>query len=208
MRSAVVGKFAAALAVAAVAAVGAFASSAAAATGCGTRAVSTPFSRFGDANSYFLASNGGLESGTTGWTLSGGAAAVSGNESFNLHSPADKSSLRLPTGSVASTSFACITKDDPSLRFVAKAVGSYNSLGVTATIRNSAGTVQSVYLGLLSSGDFATWKPSPIYTYAVNFNMPWMFVNGVAEVSFSFSSQGSSGSWSIDDVYVDPFKGT
>jgi hypothetical protein len=100
------------------------------------------------------------------------------------------------------------TQDDPSVRFVVRAVGSYNTLNVTATIRNSAGTVQSVYLGQLNSGSFANWAPSPIYSYAVNLNMPWMLVNGIAEVSFTFSSQGSAGSWTIDDVFVDPFKGT
>ena len=46
------------------------------------------------------------------------------------------------------------------------------------------GPVRAAQLGQLSSGSFASWKPSPIYSYAVNFT-PWMFVNGVAEVSFS-----------------------
>jgi len=194
--------------VVATVAAGALASTSQAASGCGTRTVTTPFTRFGDANSYFLAPNGGFESGATGWSLSGGASATSGNESFYLRASSDRSSLTLPTGSVASSSFVCITKDDPSVRFVARATGSYNSLNVSATIRNSAGTVQSVYLGQLSSGSFGTWTPSGIYSYAVNLNMPWMLVNGVAEVSFTFSSQGSGGSWQIDDVYIDPFKGT
>lgn len=185
------------------------ASTAEAATGCGTRTVTTPFSRFGDANGYFLAPNGGFESGTTGWSLSGGAAVASGNESYYLHSTSDRYALSLPTGAVASSTFVCITKDDPSVRFVARATGSvYNSLNVSATIRSSAGTVQSVYLGQLSAGSFGSWTPSSIYSYSVNLNMPGMIVNGVAEVSFTFSSQGSSGSWQIDDVYIDPFKGT
>ena len=68
--------------------------------------------------------------------------------------------------------------------------------------------VQTVYLGQLSAGSFASWTPSSIYSYSVNLNMPGMIVNGVAEISFTFSSQGSSGSWQIDDVYIDPFKGT
>jgi len=179
-----------------------------AATGCGTRTVTTPFTRFGDANSYFLAPNGGFEGGTTGWTLSGGAAVASGNESYYLRSTSDRYSLSLPTGAVATSSFVCITKDDPSVRFMARATGSNVSLNVSATIRNSAGTVQSVYLGQLSSGSFASWSPSSIYSYAVNLNMPWMLVNGAAEISFTFSSQGYAGSWQIDDVYIDPFKGT
>jgi hypothetical protein len=197
------------ISVMAAAAAGGLASTSEAATGCGTRTVTTPFSRFGDANSYFLAPNGGFESGATNWSLSGGATVASGNESFYLRSTSDRYSLSLPTGAVASSSFVCITKDDPSVRFVARATGSiYTSLNVSATIRSSAGTVQTVYLGQLSAGSFASWTPSSIYSYAVNLNMPGMIVNGVAEISFSFSSQGSGGSWQIDDVYIDPFKGT
>jgi len=190
-------------------AVGMLASTSEAASGCPARTVTSPFTRFGDANSYFLAPGGGFESGTTSWTLSGGASVVSGNESYNLGSTSDRYSLALPTGSVATSSFVCITKDDPSVRFVARATGSvYNSLNVSATIRSSAGTVQTVYLGQLTAGNFASWTPSSIYSYSVNLTMPGMIVNGVSEISFTFSSQGSSGSWQIDDVYVDPFKGT
>jgi hypothetical protein len=138
------------------------------------------------------APNGGFESGTASWSLSGGSV-VSGNESYYLHATTDRYALNLPVGSVATSGFMCITKDDPSVRFVVRATGGqYNSLNVSATIRNSAGTTQSVYLGQLSAGSFASWVASPIYGYSVQLNMPWMLINGVAEVSFSFSSQGSS----------------
>jgi hypothetical protein len=188
--------------------VAAMAAPAQAAVGCGTRTTTTPFSRFGDANKYFFAPNGGFESGSASWSLSGGSV-VSGNESFYLHAGTDRYALNLPTGSVASSAFMCITKDDPSVRFVARATGSpYTSLNVSATLRNSQGTTQSVYLGQLSASSFGSWGASPIYSYSVQLNMPWMLINGVAEVSFSFSSQGSAGAWQIDDVYVDPFKGT
>src|SRR5437868_10962030 len=40
------------------------------------------FATWNDYASYFLAPNGGLENGSTGWSLSGGAAVVSGNEPF------------------------------------------------------------------------------------------------------------------------------
>ena len=187
----------------------AIAAPAQAATGCGTRTTTTPFSRFGDANRYFFATNGGFENGTVNWSVTGGGSVVSGNESFYLHATTDRYALNLPTGAVASSGFMCITKDDPAVRFAVKATGSqYNSLSVSATIRNSAGTTQSVYLGQLSSGSYGSWTASPLYSYSVQLNMPWMLINGVAEISFTFSSQGSSGAWQIDDVFVDPFKGT
>lgn len=50
---------------------------------CGS--TSQPFAQFGDYRYYTFGANGGLESGATGWSLSG-ARVVSGNESFYVHS--------------------------------------------------------------------------------------------------------------------------
>ena len=105
------------LAVAVVAA--AFVSPAAQAASCATRTLTSPFSRFGDNNQYFLAPSGSFESGASGWALSN-AATASGNNSFFLNAASDKSSLKL-TGSALSPAF-CITRDDPLLRFTAKTV--------------------------------------------------------------------------------------
>src|SRR5690242_21486132 len=50
---------------------------------CGS--TSQPFAQFGDSRNYTFGANGGLESGSTGWSL-GGGAIVPGNESFYVHS--------------------------------------------------------------------------------------------------------------------------
>src|SRR2546421_3226785 len=55
---------------------------------------SQPFAQFGDYRSYTFGANGGLESGSTGWTPSGGSV-VSGNEAYFVHSRADSKSLSL-----------------------------------------------------------------------------------------------------------------
>ena len=70
-----------AIAIAAVAA--AFVSSAAQAASCASRTLTSPFSKFGDTNQYFLAPSGSFESGASGWALSN-AAIASGNDSFHL----------------------------------------------------------------------------------------------------------------------------
>ena len=44
-----------------------------------------PVSRWGDGGRYFLLDNGGFKSGSTGWTLAGGAKVVSGNESYAVN---------------------------------------------------------------------------------------------------------------------------
>ena len=52
---------------------------------CPTQPTSQPFQQFGDSADYFLAPNGGLESGSTGWKLSK-ASVVTGNETFYVRS--------------------------------------------------------------------------------------------------------------------------
>src|SRR5690242_16196518 len=63
------------------------------------------FAPWGDSAYYYPANNGGLESGSTGWTLSGGAAVVSGNEPFYANG---SHSLSLPSGSTATSPVTCI----------------------------------------------------------------------------------------------------
>jgi hypothetical protein len=60
-----------------------------------------PFSAWGDYAKYAFAPNGGFESGSGGWTLTGGAKVVSGNESFYVHGARERYSLSLPPGSTA-----------------------------------------------------------------------------------------------------------
>ena len=59
---------------------------------------SQPFTAWNDSASYYLVPNGGLENGSTGWSLSGGASVVYGNEPFL---PTGFHSLSLPSGSQA-----------------------------------------------------------------------------------------------------------
>src|SRR3712207_9342022 len=70
----------------------------ASATTCDDPALEQPFKRWGDYANYKLLGDGGFEAGATGWTLSGGAYAASGNESFNVGGARDRRSLVLPAG--------------------------------------------------------------------------------------------------------------
>ena len=84
-----------ALGLAAPAQAGSFGDSA---VSCAGRTASQPFLRFLDPMRYVLAPNGNLESGTTGWKLTGGAKVENENESFFVGSKSDKRSLYLPSG--------------------------------------------------------------------------------------------------------------
>ena len=198
------------LAVAVVAA--AFVSPAAQAASCATRTLTSPFSRFGDNNQYFLAPSGSFESGAAGWALSN-AAVSSGNESFFLNATTDKSSLKL-TGSALSPAF-CITRDDPLLRFTAKTVttagsnGNYSQLNVSIIVRNAAGSQGTYFLGAIQPQGNGGWFVLPQMHYGSLFDS-YLFGSdglGTATMQLQFTVAGQGGTWYLDDIYVDPYFG-
>ena len=66
------------------------------------------FLRWGDHHNYALTPGGDFESSAAGWTLTGGARVVTGNESFNVGGPGQTHSLSLPAGSSATSPPMCI----------------------------------------------------------------------------------------------------
>jgi hypothetical protein len=158
---------------------------------------STPFLPWKDYANYAFSPDGGFEGGGSGWTLSGGARVVSGNESFFVHSNVDKLSLSLPAGATATSPPMCISLLSGKMRFLDK--GNYGS-----KIK-----VQIIYRGLLSSvlGIFDSGTISPNGTW--NAAPATSMLGGVlplltASVSFRFTAAGAAAS--IDDVYLDPMK--
>jgi hypothetical protein len=183
---------------------------AAQAADCGARTLVTPFTEFGDSNSYFLAPSGSFESGTQGWSLAG-SSVVTGEDPFDLLGGLDTKSLRVASTATKSPSF-CITRDDPHVRFAARSVKNYGasnnstSLQVTAVLRSANGGSTSYYLGALAPQSDSSWFVSPSLAWGSVF-ADWLFVNGTATLELQFSLQGSGGSWYVDDIFVDPFIG-
>jgi hypothetical protein len=162
---------------------------------CGT--TSQPFAQFGDNNSYYPVPNQGLENGSTGWTLTGGASVVAGNEPWNV-SGTGSSALALPPGSSASTPSTCINLLDPNIRLFAASEAN-GPLRVDVVFRGLTGNV----LGILNiksfqSSSYGDWRPSE--------NVLSLLAVPVltSSVQIKFTSLASSGSWKIDDVYIDP----
>lgn len=171
---------------------------------CG-ETVSQPFASFGDSNDYVLSPGGSFESGTAGWKLTGGAAIVSGNESYNA--VAGSHSLSLPAGSSASSPTQCTGIDHPSMRFFVRNTGSPTSrLRVYATVTPVLGL-----LPLLTNADLGTvtgsgtWQPSSSVAIPLLSNLLGEVNLGETKISFKFVPADSTGKWQIDDVYLDPF---
>ena len=162
---------------------------------CGS--TSAVFAPWGDSLKYYFAPNGGFESGSTGWSLSGGAAVVSGNESFNVHSSRDSKSLLIPNGGSAAIN-VCYGATYPGFRFFVKSAD-----GKAANVR--VRVVARSLLGLLSILDGGTSAVGP--GWAPSAKISCLFSALVAPLGTkSMQIQIiADGNVQIDDLYVDPF---
>jgi hypothetical protein len=173
----------------------------ASATDCGDESLSQPFAGFGDQHQYKLVQGASFEGSMTGWTLSGGAKVVSGNETWKVGGSTHAKSLVLPAGSSAITPASCVGLQEPTLRFFAKKnSGLLSTLAVSVYVKTSLGLVVPVPVGVvLGNGQ---WKATPQMLIVANL-LP-LLPGDRTPVAFQFTPL--LGSWQIDDVYVDPFR--
>jgi hypothetical protein len=184
--------------VALAAAAAATASPAGAALSCSGQTMTQPFKPWLDPLSYVQMPNGNLES-TSGWSLSGGAAQVTGNEPFHVSGSADQKSLSLPSGSSATTPALCIGLLSPTLRFFATNSGSTLVTLKVDAITDVNGSKLTTPVGVLVGGG---WQPTLPLAFLTNLTT---LSSGSIQFRFTPVGLGTSG-WRIDDVYVDPIK--
>jgi hypothetical protein len=178
-----------------------FAVPAAASAACPDQTLGTPFSQWGDTNSYFLTPGGSFEGSAddVGWTLSG-ASLTQGNEPFYANDGADSQSVTIDGGGSAVSPYFCVDSSMSSLRFFAQQVAAGSDLQVDALVQTSHG-VKTVSVGDLADGSSSAWAPTdPITKNTTSLR------DGTIMVALSFSVPASDGSWQIDDVYVDPYR--
>ena len=168
-----------------------------------------PFLRFLDPLPYTLAPDGGFEAGAAGWQLSGGAKVVSGNESFFLAGPGTKS-LQIPAGSSATSPPMCVGLLLPVVRFMATGGTLLSTLKVDAVWKDSSGHERSIVnFCPCVLGGARSWLPTlPLLQLGGVLNA--LTLNGLTtNMSFRFTPRSGllgSGTWKIDDIYVDPWK--
>ena len=169
-------------------------------------ATSQVFAPWNDFASYAYAPNGGFESGSSGWALSGGAKVVAGNSTFFTHGAGERYSLSLPAGSSATSPPMCISLFSSKMRFFAANLGSPSSkLRVQVIYRGGVGGLLSLVTKTLALSDFGTvtagptWQPSsPIGM--LSGTLPVL----TQSVQFRFLPADGAGAWLVDDVYLDP----
>jgi hypothetical protein len=148
-----------------------------------------PFIPWQDANAYVISTGGDFE-GSAPWSLAGGAKVVSGDNAPNSLDPSgDSHALYLPAGS--SVTSACVTAPQivGIVRMFAKSTG--GSLKVEVLVKG----------GVYDAGSFtagSSWAPSPM----LRSNAP----NYKGAVTYQVRlTNGGSGSFTLDDVYFDPY---
>ena len=170
---------------------------------CDGAQLSQPFAAFGDNAYYKLVPGGDFESGLGGWSVNGNAKVVSGG-----HSGRYALSLRakaLPAGGLSSstTPASCVNAGAPSFRFFSKSSGGLLGLvpvlKVDLVYRDSVLGLVALPLGTaVPSG---TFKPSlSLLTASV---VAGLLSDGQADLAFRFTSV--LGTWTVDDVWVDPY---
>lgn len=179
-----------------------FAGAGAAFASCAPQTLSSPFSQWGDTNSYFLIPGGSFE-GTqdqVGWTLNG-ASLTDGNEPFDVGGDSDNQSLTIDAGGTATSPYFCVDDTMSDLRLFAQQVAAGSDLQVQALVQ-LPGRVATIPLGDLVDGSMPDWTPSEPIT-ADTSAIP---SGSSVMAALQFSVPGSAGSWQLDDIYVDPWR--
>lgn len=168
---------------------------------CDTQTLSQVFLPFADVANYTPAPGGSGESADA-LTLTGDAAIAPGNEPWQVGGASDGNSISLPSGSSATTGALCVGLGHPTVRFFSRSRGTnlFSSLRVDVLFQGILGLSQ-LPIGLVLPS--SSWTPNVPYLVVANL-LPLLPPNSTP-VAFRFTPQGA-GTWSVDDIYVDPYR--
>lgn len=164
---------------------------------CNESALTQPFARWGDGNSYELVPEGSFEGSLSQWSLSGGAGRAPESEPFGVTGTVGKYSLALPAGASAQSPYTCVNASYPTFRFFARNDSTLATVAVQVVYKTLLGPV-ALPLGAvaLSPG----WQPTlPMLTGSV---VGGLLSGGTAQVALRFTAL--TGESEIDDVFIDP----
>ena len=177
---------------------------AAAHAACATTPTTKPFMRFGDSAYYSIAPNGHFESGTSGWSLTS-SSVVSGNETFKVRAAGDAKSLAIQPKGLAVSPPVCVGVEHPTFRFFARRTsGTWGVINVKLRWTDSGGRTNETVVGSISGDPYKSWKASPAYPLATT--LPLWQSGQTLSVRLVFDLEDYGGAFTIDDVYIDPYR--
>jgi hypothetical protein len=171
------------------------------AASCDESGLSQAFLPWHDSAFYAPTPNGDFESGSTGWTLSGGAVVVAGG---NPHFPGSgASALSLPSGSSAVSPPVCVASGSPTARMFAQTLsgGSGASLQVEVLYESGRGQDATGNAGHLPS--LSEFGPTRKFSLAQGRLGTKPGSEETASIRFRFTPREGA-HWLIDDLLVDP----
>jgi hypothetical protein len=167
---------------------------------CPSYPMSQPFAKWLDPMSYTLAPGGSFES-SSGLTFTGGAKIVAGNESSQLNSATDSHSVLIPQGGTVTTGPICVGLDKPTVRFFAKRP-SFSLLPLL--------TVEGVFTTKAGTEASLPMVGAPLAGSSWSLQLPFVTTGAVLELGdttmMRFRIRAVTGSWQVDDLYVDPLR--
>jgi hypothetical protein len=159
------------------------------------------FAPLADTANYVVLPGGTFEGEMSGWSLNG-ASVVPGNEPWQVSGAADSQSLSISPGGSAISPPVCINSLFPTYRFFAHVPDgpTGKALHVSVRMTNSWGRTTEFPASYLSDANYGTWAATPALP------LGGVIPAGVnVSVRFVFSAGSQGNSWSIDDVYLDPY---
>ena len=185
---------------ASVVATGGIAGGVAVAGSCPSRTTTTPFTAWGDSNSYFVVPGATFE-GSHGWTFYGGITVAADQEPWKVNGSGHSRSLNLPAYTTAMAPNMCIASNEDSLRLFYKDPGVGGaSLIVKVEAWNSvepaARSTNTYTIGSSSAG----WKLSPRISLPNNRDAA-----GEQMVTITITPVNTAATWRVDDVMLDPW---
>lgn len=169
---------------------------------CASESLSQVFLPWADLANYTLAPGGDSEN-ASGWDSLDGTNFVQGNEPWQVTASNDTKALQLPAGSSATTRAMCVGIDHPTLRTFVRSTGTglLSSLHVDVLFEDSLGYVHSAPVGAVLP-TLGNWALTP--TYVITASLLPLLPDNMTPVAFQFTPVGS-GTWQLDDTYVDPW---
>jgi hypothetical protein len=166
--------------------------------------VSKPvFGALGDSADYFALTGGTFETDTADWSLTG-AQVVPGNEPFQVDGLGDSHSLSIAPGGVAVSPAVTINNTTPTWRFFADAADASSTatqLTVYAQWTNpNTGRTFRLPIARRSAKDHAKWAATPALLLG-----KYLPAGVNVDVQFVFQAAANGGTWTIDDVFIDPY---
>ncbi|HTU80162.1 MAG TPA: hypothetical protein VMF09_15530 [Solirubrobacteraceae bacterium] len=164
---------------------------------CPSSPASEALARFGDHALYALLPGSTFESGATGWSLS--------DAEVNTEAGAlGASSLTIDGGGQAISPAFCVSSEYRTFRFFARQASSAGmwpgSLNVSLLWTDVFGRPHDTPVASLQPG--SEWTLSPVLQLASA--LPLWMPGSHLQVRLAFQASGS-GSWAIDDVFIDPY---